>query len=503
MAAASAEWKKKGNAKYNDGQYLDAIECYSKAITLNPSDKFLYGNRGQAYCKLGKFDLAIADSLKSTELDPNFSKGFYRTGNAYLKIGKLAEAAEQFQLSAQAGEVAATSMAQEISQLQEDWQVGRDLAEAKPAECVQRLRKLVKLATHCMEMKKVFVMACAKTDHWDEVVGALKEVVDDDQFLGDIELRYLLAVAYYNLACFDDCLRSCDGVTALEASYKDVPALRGKCAELQKLVHTAKVYMQKNEYQWSYETFTKAMGVDTSVPVIQKYLRACRAVPLMNLGRYQEAITDCTKALEGNTAEWRVKALECRGYCYEAQGEIQLAIGDYERALDISPNRETEQRLHNLKTMKPKRKNYYQILGVAKDADANTIKSAYRKLALQYHPDRQKDASEEEMRIMKIKFQEIAEACSVLSDPEKRARYDAGENLETIDLPEHDPFIIFNMVCGTLPEDATVCQTVVHKCKQCAFWSGCCVLATITCPCWCPILCLRSAERDRNQNQAK
>src|ERR671910_3007319 len=63
-------------------------------------------------------------------------------------------------------------------------------------------------------------------------------------------------------------------------------------------------------------------------------------------------------------------------------------------------------------------KDYYRILGVARDADDKTIKSAYRKLARKYHPDvaKGKDVGE--------RFREVTEAYEVLSDPEKRRRYD-------------------------------------------------------------------------------
>jgi molecular chaperone DnaJ len=65
------------------------------------------------------------------------------------------------------------------------------------------------------------------------------------------------------------------------------------------------------------------------------------------------------------------------------------------------------------------KRDYYEVLGVAKDAGETDLKSAYRKLALKYHPDRnQGDAAAEE------RFKEAAEAYSVLCDPEKRARYD-------------------------------------------------------------------------------
>jgi molecular chaperone DnaJ len=65
------------------------------------------------------------------------------------------------------------------------------------------------------------------------------------------------------------------------------------------------------------------------------------------------------------------------------------------------------------------RRDFYEVLGVARDADERAIKDAFRKLALQYHPDRNKSPGAEE------RFKEIAEAYAVLSDPEKRAGYDA------------------------------------------------------------------------------
>ena len=65
------------------------------------------------------------------------------------------------------------------------------------------------------------------------------------------------------------------------------------------------------------------------------------------------------------------------------------------------------------------KRDYYEVLGVAKDATADQIKSAYRKLAMKYHPDRNPDNPE-----AKEKFTEVSEAYEVLSNPEKRQRYD-------------------------------------------------------------------------------
>lgn len=65
------------------------------------------------------------------------------------------------------------------------------------------------------------------------------------------------------------------------------------------------------------------------------------------------------------------------------------------------------------------KRDYYEVLGLARDADAKAIRDAFRQLALKYHPDRDKSPGAEE------RFKAIAEAYAVLSDPKKRADYDA------------------------------------------------------------------------------
>jgi molecular chaperone DnaJ len=65
------------------------------------------------------------------------------------------------------------------------------------------------------------------------------------------------------------------------------------------------------------------------------------------------------------------------------------------------------------------KRDYYEILGVSKNADAAELKKAYRKMAIKYHPDKNPDDKEAEE-----KFKEAAEAYEILNDPNQRARYD-------------------------------------------------------------------------------
>jgi molecular chaperone DnaJ len=79
-------------------------------------------------------------------------------------------------------------------------------------------------------------------------------------------------------------------------------------------------------------------------------------------------------------------------------------------------------------------RDYYEVLGVPRDAEPAAIKDAFRRLALKYHPDRNKEPGAEE------RFKEIAEAYAVLSDPKKRRDYDAGGFARVAGLSPEDLF---------------------------------------------------------------
>lgn len=92
------------------------------------------------------------------------------------------------------------------------------------------------------------------------------------------------------------------------------------------------------------------------------------------------------------------------------------------------------------------KRDYYDVLGVSKTADESEIKKAFRKKAMEYHPDRNKSPDAEE------RFKEVNEAYEVLSDSNKRATYDQfghdGLNSQGFHSEGFDPFDIFNQVFG-------------------------------------------------------
>ena len=91
------------------------------------------------------------------------------------------------------------------------------------------------------------------------------------------------------------------------------------------------------------------------------------------------------------------------------------------------------------------KKDFYEILGVKKDATKDEIRKAYKKLALKWHPDKNPENKKE----AEEKFKEIAEAYSVLSDPDKKKEYDNRDSIPNFENfkftnDDFDPFSMFN-----------------------------------------------------------
>ena len=110
--------------------------------------------------------------------------------------------------------------------------------------------------------------------------------------------------------------------------------------------------------------------------------------------------------------------------------KFEEAVRSVQRALELSPNDQAlKEKLHKFKVALKQSKeiNFYKVLGVKRDASKRDIKKAYRKLALELHPDRieGEDAKAE----AEEKFQKVALANEILTDDETRAKYERGEDV--------------------------------------------------------------------------
>ena len=102
--AASIEKKReaeaerfKGNEYMKAKEYEMAVQCYTKAIEMNPGEAANYSNRAMAYLRLKLYKYVVTDASKAIEIDANYVKAYHRRGKAYLEMKKYDLAIPDFQ----------------------------------------------------------------------------------------------------------------------------------------------------------------------------------------------------------------------------------------------------------------------------------------------------------------------------------------------------------------------------------------------------------------------
>jgi STIP1 family protein 1 len=82
---SSLDLKEQGNRLFSTGQYLEAINCYSKAIIRSPTVPIFFTNRALCYCRLQRWDDVIADCRRALEMDNSAVKAHFFLGHALLE----------------------------------------------------------------------------------------------------------------------------------------------------------------------------------------------------------------------------------------------------------------------------------------------------------------------------------------------------------------------------------------------------------------------------------
>ena len=92
----ATKYKNLGNASFQAGDYPEAVEHFTKAIELNPSDHVYFSNRSGAYASLKDYENALIDADKCINLKPDWAKGYNRKGFAEFHIGESEKAIETY-----------------------------------------------------------------------------------------------------------------------------------------------------------------------------------------------------------------------------------------------------------------------------------------------------------------------------------------------------------------------------------------------------------------------
>ncbi|KEP47008.1 DnaJ family C protein [Rhizoctonia solani 123E] len=433
LAAQAEVIKERGNDQFRKGQYESAIESYSKAISLNSNEPSYLTNRAASYMALKKFAPALADcqSAASLQSASPVPKTLLRLARCHLALGDVPACLAAL----------------------------RDLPDSTPG--IQDVRKKAEgLELHLQR----FHEAKAKNE-WGAARLALEQAVDAVE--GDVPVQWRCWRVECEVArgSWVGAQNAVSDALRLAPNSSEVLTLRGlilfltnqipkaiqhaqhalrmdpDCSPARQLLRRAKDVERIKE---EGNTFFKAGRLGEAVERYGEALEAIgeaqseggggplRAVLLSNRATAQFKLKQLEPALEDTNASLALnpdsyKALRTRARIHLELEHFEDAVRDFKAAQESAEGEGAaaaevralaeEVRKAEVLLKRSKSKDYYKILNIARDCSDADIKKAYRRESLIHHPDKGGDVE---------KFKLVGEAYQVLSDPQRRRRYDMG-----------------------------------------------------------------------------
>ncbi|XP_064466243.1 dnaJ homolog subfamily C member 7-like isoform X5 [Ornithodoros turicata] len=426
--------KEEGNELYKQKKYEEALRLYTEAIGLSPESAAYYANRAACYMMTSSYRPALEDSQKAVRLDPNFVKGHLREAKCHVALGDPSAATRSIQ---RVKELDPTNSAlpKELKTIEI---LQHFITEGDKAYEKQDYRKVV----YCMDRALQQAVACTKFKLVKaECLAFLNRVSEAREIANDMmrleptnaDAMYVRGICLYYEDNIDKAFQHFQQVLRLAPDHSKALACYRKARMLKAKKEEGNEAFKNGKYQAAYDIYTAALAIDPNNKLTNAKLYCNRATACSKINKLNQAVDDCTAAIKLD--ENYIKAYMRRAKCYTDLEMYEEAVRDYEHIFRKDRSRENKKLLDQakLELKKSKRKDYYKVLGVPKNATEDDIKKAYRKRALLHHPDRHSNASDDMKREQEKKFKELGEAYNILSDPKKRTRYDNGFDLDDSD----------------------------------------------------------------------
>lgn len=376
------------------------------------------GNRAAAYMADSRYDAALEDCKRAVDLDPNNSKILLRLARIYTNLGQPEEAMVTFQRIRPPPSVKDMQQAKDMLQYINSAQQG--LQEGSGPS----------LVLHALDMaERLLGPGARKPRKWQLMRGEAYLKMGGENNLGeaqnvatqllrtnskDPEALVLRARGFYGQGDNDKALQVLRMAIDCDPDFKDAIKWLKVVKNLNKMKEEGNSNYKSGRWQAAIEKYTEALGVDPANKATNAKILQNRALCYNKLKDYQKAIEDCDEALRLDLGY--TKARKTKANALGGAEKWEEAVREWKAIAEADPSdtsAQREARKAELEHKKSLRKDYYKILGVDKEADDNTIKKAYRRMAIQYHPDKNPGNAEAE-----AKFKDVSEAYETLSDPQ-------------------------------------------------------------------------------------
>ncbi|KAH7677869.1 Dnaj-like subfamily c member 3 protein [Dioscorea alata] len=404
-------------------QFLYVV-CHEDAASLlrRASETLKAKQYGEA---LGLLNAAI-------ESDPKLSEAYLQRASVLRHLCRFEESEVNYKkfLDLKPGTSSAEKDLSQLLQAQNALASAYSLFESNEySKALDYIDKVVLVfSPGCLEAKFLKVKLLLGVKDYSSAITETGYILKEDE--NNLDALLLRGRAYYYLSDHDVASRHYHKGLRLDPEHAELKKAYFGLKNLLKKTKSAEDNAAKGKLRMAVEDYRAALALDPihTAHNVHLHLGLCKV--LVDLGRGKDAVDSCTEALEIDGE--LVEALFQRGKAKLITEDWEGAVEDLKSAAQKSPQdmniREALRKAE--KSLKlSKRKDWYKILGIPKTASVAEIKRAYKKLALQWHPDKNVDNHEE----AEAQFREIAAAYEVLGDEDKRVRYDRGEDIDDMD----------------------------------------------------------------------
>lgn len=456
----------RANVLFSSGQFNEAARIYTEAIEQSPTDYLLYYKRATAYFSLSRHGPALEDFEKVLSLTSGtFDNANLMKARTHLREGNFDQAGGALKLY-----IKAKGRTDEAAELEVDIEQGAQLEKKMERErgaqlwnaCVDTASNALRIAGYSIDLRSVRAECALASGDVESAVGdltRLSHLLPPSTTLLTTIFRFayfVLPPSSAPLSTLKQCLHydpDSKPCLTLHRLLKSFDRAFSKLEELEsrddwrgivKLLTSSGSGKQSDILRKFDDALREHTARNKLLPPQLAQRRHTPEVPLPNASKASERRKTLVRALCKAHTHLGAKR-EMERVCEELLGmdgcaddpegligraealigkeEYQEALKVLEKAWDVSGRnrRDIQQRLQRAQKLlkQSKQKDYYKILGVARDADQKTIKKAFRQSAKTAHPD--KGGSEAKMAALN-------EAYEVLSNPELRQRFDNGED---------------------------------------------------------------------------
>ncbi|ORE10276.1 TPR-like protein [Rhizopus microsporus var. microsporus] len=453
---STEQYLQEGNSYLISGQYNDALISFDAAIRQEPDNYLSYFKRATTYLSLGRNNAAAEDFTTILNLKPGYDKALLQRARIYVKQGQydLAKADLERYLSSHKDNKEALNMLQDVKVAKNAIkQAEKDHEASRYDSCIQQSSTVCRLSPYSVKARLLKAKCHLGKNEIDDAAGDFVRVAQLNPSDPDILLQ-LSKIKFYALDEPESALKHVKQCLHYDPEQKQCKKLFKKMKKINKEIETIEKDIELKKYVTAANHLIGTSNrqgilkeIEQDYSELQTELKSKQMPNKLKFKCYKMACRLNSKQKEKNEDkidEWCSLALSIqnddplvlmyRGENYLRRKEFEKAVHDLEKANkaaseDESIGRQHQHRIRQLlqqamqKLKLSKKKDYYKILDVPPTADAREIKKAYRKKALEWHPDKYTGDQKEEAQ---NKMAEINQAYEVLSNDDKRQQYDNG-----------------------------------------------------------------------------